>query len=77
MWWGHAVTSERQDAGRMALFSQYSVAAAEQALDDAGWRPDTDAQRERTVRAHARNDSIIGIFTDDKLAGRVYWLWHR
>ena len=33
----------------MALFSQYAIAASEEALRDAGWMPTNDQQRERTV----------------------------
>ncbi|KAG0127381.1 thiolase-like protein [Tuber indicum] len=38
----------RGDARRMALFTQYAVAAAEEALDDARWRPTSQNQQERT-----------------------------
>lgn len=33
----------------MALFTQYAVAAAEEALDDAGWNPQGEVERDRTV----------------------------
>lgn len=33
---------------RMSTFMQYAMAASSEALDDAGWRPNTDQQRERT-----------------------------
>lgn len=33
----------------MALFSQYAIAAAEEALTDAGWTPSSEHERERTV----------------------------
>lgn len=33
----------------MALFSQYAVAASEEALKDAGWKPGNDEEQERTV----------------------------
>lgn len=33
----------------MALFSQYAIAASEEALKDAGWVPTNDHQREQTV----------------------------
>lgn len=33
----------------MALFAQYAVAAAEEALEDAGWKPTSHEQREATV----------------------------
>lgn len=32
----------------MALFSQYAIAAGEEALADAGWKPKSDQERERT-----------------------------
>ena len=37
------------DARRMALFAQYAIAAAEEALGDARWRPTSQDERERTV----------------------------
>ncbi|KAL0637087.1 Mitochondrial beta-keto-acyl synthase [Maublancomyces gigas] len=36
------------DVRRMAVFSQYAVAAAEEALKDSGWRPESDEEQERT-----------------------------
>lgn len=33
----------------MALFAQYAMAAAEEALEDAGWKPTPFEQREATV----------------------------
>ena len=33
----------------MALFAQYSMAATEEALEDAGWKPTSIEQREATV----------------------------
>ncbi|PWW75821.1 3-oxoacyl-synth [Tuber magnatum] len=38
----------RGDARRMALFTQYAIAAAEEALGDARWRPTSQDERERT-----------------------------
>lgn len=32
----------------MAKFTQYAVAATEMALDDAGWRPHTQEEKETT-----------------------------
>lgn len=32
----------------MALFSQYAIAAAEEALQDSGWKPQSEAEKERT-----------------------------
>ena len=36
------------DDRKMAKFTQYAISAAEQALQDAGYRPETDEQREMT-----------------------------
>lgn len=33
----------------MALFAQYGIAAADEALEDAGWKPTSFEQREATV----------------------------
>jgi 3-oxoacyl-[acyl-carrier-protein] synthase II len=38
----------KSDERRMAQFTQYAVAATEGALEDAGWRPTTQAEREST-----------------------------
>lgn len=35
----------------MALFAQYAMAATEEALEDAGWKPTDFEQREATVWA--------------------------
>jgi 3-oxoacyl-[acyl-carrier-protein] synthase II len=37
------------DVRRSALFTQYARCAAEQALQDAGWRPTTQHERHHTV----------------------------
>lgn len=34
----------------MARFAQYAMAASEEALEDAGWKPTAFEQREATVR---------------------------
>lgn len=39
---------ERGEERRMAKFTQYAIAATEMALDDAGWRPRTQEDRELT-----------------------------
>ena len=50
----------------MATFAQYAMAAAEEALDDAGWRPTSDADLEATVRnpQHLRcsTDKVQGVY---------------
>lgn len=33
----------------MGVFAQYAIAATEEALNDAGWRPEPFEQREATV----------------------------
>ena len=48
---GQTETHRRhQDQRRMADFAQYAMAAADEALDDAGWRPTTDEDKEATVQ---------------------------
>jgi 3-oxoacyl-[acyl-carrier-protein] synthase II len=39
----------RGEERKMALFAQYAMAATEEALEDAGWRPELFEQREATV----------------------------
>ncbi len=39
---------ERGDGRRMARFTQFAIAATEMALDDAGWRPHTQEDKEVT-----------------------------
>jgi 3-oxoacyl-(acyl-carrier-protein) synthase len=36
----------------MAKFTQYAIAAARQALDDADWKPKDVQEKERTVSRH-------------------------
>jgi len=36
----------------MAAFSQYAIAASEEALDDAGWHPATQDEKDDMVRHH-------------------------
>lgn len=38
----------RGEERRMAKFTQYAIAATEMALEDSGWRPKTQYERERT-----------------------------
>lgn len=33
----------------MATFTQYAISAAHQAIRDAGWKPESDIEKERTV----------------------------
>lgn len=39
-----------QEERKMAMFAQYAMAATEEALEDAGWKPTVFEQREATVR---------------------------
>jgi 3-oxoacyl-[acyl-carrier-protein] synthase II len=39
---------EKGDERRMAKFAQYAIAATEMALNDAGWRPRTQEEKEMT-----------------------------
>lgn len=39
---------EKGEERRMAKFTQYAIAATEMALDDAGWRPNTQEEKETT-----------------------------
>lgn len=45
----------------MALFSQYAVAAAEEALKDSGWRPGSDEEQERTVGSLSQHTACEAI----------------
>lgn len=46
--WSASDWLDRGDERRMAKFAQYAVAATEMALEDAGWRPQTQEDREAT-----------------------------
>lgn len=43
----------------MAPFTQYAIAAARQALADAEWAPDSDYEKQRTVRKEKNNERNI------------------
>ena len=49
--WGFdpARSVEPKDHKKMDRFSLFALAAAQEALNHAGWRPDTDSERERTA----------------------------
>ncbi|KAG1240403.1 hypothetical protein G6F68_017697 [Rhizopus microsporus] len=52
---GQFTSSEWLDRGDdrvMAKFTQYAIAAARQALDDADWKPKDVQEKERTVSRH-------------------------
>lgn len=55
-----------QEERRMAMFAQYAMAAAEEALEDAGWKPTAFEQREATVSIfllyHYGTDSLNFLF---------------
>lgn len=40
---------DRGDDRTTALFTRYAIASAKQALQDAGWTPQTEEEQERTV----------------------------
>ena len=42
-----------QDGRRMAKFMQYAIVAAQEALDDAGWHPESPRDQDMTVRSSA------------------------
>lgn len=50
-----------QDERKMAKFAQYAVAATDEALEDAGWKPTKEEEKEATVR---ENRSRIWNFTE-------------
>ena len=39
----------------MSTYMQYAMQASSEALEDAGWRPNTDQQREMTVSHDSSN----------------------
>ena len=59
----------------MSTFMQYAISASSEALEDAGWRPRTDHQREMTVSHNAsiaKKDD-----TTEQKAGRMSRFWYR
>lgn len=59
----------------MARFAQYAMAATDEALEDAGWKPSAHEQREATVGSMSLmiESSLIFFFV---LAGSLPGLWH-
>ncbi len=59
----------------MSTFMQYAIMASGEALEDAGWRPETNQQREMTVSQDSFN-----LECDDSakltVSGRVSRLWY-
>lgn len=47
----------------MAKFVQFAIAATEEALDDAAWRPSSDEQREATVNLSSRCQLFTAFFS--------------
>ena len=50
-----ASSNSLQDQRRMSTFMQYAMAASSEALDDAGWHPNTDQEQEMTVTHTSAN----------------------
>lgn len=58
----------------MALFAQYAMASAEEALQDAKWMPQSEEDLQATVRGlYASQQEIMLSF----IAGCLYWLRYR
>lgn len=53
-----------QEERRMARFAQYAIAAAEEALEDAGWKPSARERREATVRPHSQAGLQVHRYSD-------------
>jgi hypothetical protein len=43
----------------MALFAQYAMVAAQEALDDAEWKPSAEEDLEATVRLIPKSDEFL------------------
>lgn len=43
------LADDLKEERKMARFAQFAMAATEEALEDAAWRPTSDEQREATV----------------------------
>lgn len=57
----------------MSKFAQYALAAASEAMDDAGWKPTREQDLEETVRAFSPSPPSIA----EQPSGRLSWLWDR
>ncbi|CAD6565974.1 MAG: Mitochondrial beta-keto-acyl synthase [Alectoria sarmentosa] len=53
--WTAAEWLSGDDQRRMSTFMQYAMAASSEALDDAGWHPNTDQEQEMTVTHTSAN----------------------
>jgi len=59
----------------MALFAQYAMVAAQEALEDAEWKPTTEEDLEATVSCIARARTAR-LFTSS-YAGCIHWFGYR
>jgi 3-oxoacyl-[acyl-carrier-protein] synthase II len=62
------------DERTMALFSQYAMAAATEALDDAGWNPTAEDDLESTVCFYLL---AVTRQASHSVLGSVHWIWNR
>jgi 3-oxoacyl-[acyl-carrier-protein] synthase II len=64
--WGFdaALAAEAKDQKKMDRFSLFALAAAREALEQAGWRPETDSGRERTATIVASAVGGFGAIVD-------------
>jgi 3-oxoacyl-(acyl-carrier-protein) synthase len=66
----------QKDDRKLAPFMKYAILAADEALDDAGWRPETDAEKDMTVIDRI-SYSIMYLWEIGGGLGCVHWLWNR
>lgn len=62
------------DERKMALFSQYAMAAAGEALEDAGWKPSKEEDFEATVTIFCRCFVTLRLIC---VSGSLHWIWNR
>lgn len=58
----------------MALFAQYAMASAEEALQDANWMPQSEEDLQATVRGQYSSKQKVMLRL---IAGCLYWLRYR
>jgi 3-oxoacyl-[acyl-carrier-protein] synthase II len=58
----------------MALFSQYAMAAATEALDDAGWKPTKEEDLEATVWNSFNGVKYVAKTVN---SGSIHRIWNR
>jgi 3-oxoacyl-(acyl-carrier-protein) synthase len=58
----------------MALFAQYALAAAQEAIEDAGLQHMSDEEKEQVVCLHSYYNLI---HFANRQKGRKSWLWNR